>query len=558
MKKVFLIVLCLVSFCYGGNISNSCISQFKMNENDSGSTIKDSQNNNTGTLYGTGTTTASRHTTGIIDGAITFNGTNEYISSTDLEHLAPKETAMPPLLGCFGSVWKDGDVYHFYYPNQTSWDVNHATSSDGITWTDDAVNNPVMDYGSEDDWDEHINVVRTFKENGMWYMLYRGYNTTTGAYGIGLATSPDGITWTKEVTNPVLSYGTHGSWDDSTDTPILDPWGIIKVGSTYYMYYNCDDEGIRKTGIATSSDLVNWTKDTANNPIFEGGRFCPDVFKYGGYYYIILPNGGYGHTTQFEVYRDTNPTFYPSQREYCGYVLEVGASGDFDDYYLDTPSILVEDINKDSFPDTPVKLYYTGRKQSTLVWSQGLAYLDLTKLNAYAPPSGMTVCCWVKLTGTTNGTWPLVKQTATSYATSTFGMRILSGEINFFCGNGTSSTLHVITPTSTVYNQWGFIAAGWDNDANTLFSSANGAAIITTTKSFSGRPTTHPTVLLIGSPVNKSSYINGSIDNVMVFNRALSQDEINNLYNAGRGVEIISETDTTTRTTRNRLRYNRK
>ena len=38
---------------------------------------------------------------------------------------------------------------------------------------------------------------------------------------IGHATSPDGITWTKDTNNPVLDVGPDGNWDDNT--------GLLKV-----------------------------------------------------------------------------------------------------------------------------------------------------------------------------------------------------------------------------------------------------------------------------------------------------------------------------------------
>lgn len=45
----------------------------------------------------------------------------------------------------------------------------------------------------------------------------------------------------------------------------------------------------------------------------------------------------------------------------------------------------------------------------------------------------------------------------------------------------------------------------------------------------------------------KSGYFNGLIDNVMIFDHALSQAEIRRLYNDGNGTENLSEIDSTTR-----------
>lgn len=43
-----------------------------------------------------------------------------------------------------------------------------------------------------------------------------------------------------------------------------------------------------------------------------------------------------------------------------------------------------------------------------------------------------------------------------------------------------------------------------------------------------------------------TTYADGKIDNVMIFNRALSVDEVKRLYNSGHGTEILSELDNKT------------
>ena len=154
-------------------------------------------------------------------------------------------------------------------------------------------------------------------------MLYRGA-AATGGDRTGLATSIDGITWTKDLNNPVL-VGEEGEWDENG----AESWGLIKVDSTYYVFYEAvhsDGSSGRSIGVATSTDLVNWTKDL-NNPIMTGGRFCPFIFKYGAYYYLLVPHYTYvSDYSEIEIYRDSNPTFYFGGREYLGVVKKPGAS----------------------------------------------------------------------------------------------------------------------------------------------------------------------------------------------------------------------------------------
>ncbi len=91
------------------------------------------------------------------------------------------------------------------------------------------------------------------------------------------ATSPDGLKW-KIDPQPVVRAGAPGSWDDlRIETP-----AVVKVGSTYHMYYSgMNVEGSKQAvggvGHATSPDGIRWTKDAANPVIVAQ----PDKFKWG-------------------------------------------------------------------------------------------------------------------------------------------------------------------------------------------------------------------------------------------------------------------------------------
>ena len=147
----------------------------------------------------------------------------------------------------FSSVFYDSSsgVYHMY----CSWgSILHYTSPNGKTgWTADPLN-PMLTGDNE-------GVPMVWKEGGIWYMLYR-YGSSLDR--IGLASSADGSIWTRYAGNPVLT-GTPGQWDDPSNS--MDPWGVMKVGSTYYLWYNTIG-GTRGAGLATSSDLMHWTKDS--------------------------------------------------------------------------------------------------------------------------------------------------------------------------------------------------------------------------------------------------------------------------------------------------------
>jgi hypothetical protein len=275
-------------------------------------------------------------------------------------------------LTAWGSTWKDGSSYHMFYSYKDSGDalqIGHATSSDGKSWTKDSANNPIVTK-SGSGWDNgQVWDPAVWKEGSTWYMLYTGRNSAGAAEAIGLATASNpGGTWTKEATNPVLE-GTASAWDENS----VENMNLMKIGSTYYLWYNTllGAGADRKTGLATSTDLTSWSKDS-NNPIFSasGGYFQAAPFKYGSYYYLLIchytSGSDYG---EIQLYRDTNPTFYSANRELVRIVKPCSLSG-WDSHDQDTPCVLTTDINRDSFPSTELWTYYTG--ESGGVWKTGL------------------------------------------------------------------------------------------------------------------------------------------------------------------------------------------
>jgi predicted GH43/DUF377 family glycosyl hydrolase len=141
--------------------------------------------------------------------------------------------------------------------------IGMATSSDGISWTKHS-GNPVLDLGAPGSWDsDSISDASVIRENGEYKMWYTGqtYGATSAddVFRIGYATSPDGIHWTRYSGNPVLTTGSLGSWDDRR---VWRP-SVISTGSGYVMYYRgaAVIEGSQaKAGLATSPDGIHWTK----------------------------------------------------------------------------------------------------------------------------------------------------------------------------------------------------------------------------------------------------------------------------------------------------------
>lgn len=281
----------------------------------------------------------------------------------------------------FGSVWYEGKWAYFYFADFKN--IYLAKSRCGFEWQIEGI----VLRGEPNSWDGGLDAALVFKDEGVWYLLYRGHDLRgkLPTYSIGLASSSDGINWSKHPQNPLLSP-LNGSWEGEYSAKgqptIFDPWGIIRANDVYYLWFNADNPNTcRSTGLATSLDLVHWYR-REQNPIFKGGRFCVCPFKYKDYYYMVVTANGFQRRNNcFELYRCKTPDFYEQDREFLGTVLGNGGVGEFDEGYIDTPYIVTKDIYRDSFPDTKTGfLLYTGESSVIGQWSHGIATFSFEDL----------------------------------------------------------------------------------------------------------------------------------------------------------------------------------
>jgi len=151
------------------------------------------------------------------------------------------------------SVLFDGSKYCMWYSGDNGYSIGLATSDDGISWTKYS-GNPVLTGG------RYPSVIF---DGSIYKMWYEGYD-----YTINYATSTDGIVWTEYSGNPVLVPGPSGSWDGMyVSTP-----SVIFDGSQYIMSYTGYKDSMlsRRIGIAYSPDGIVWSKDP-DNPIIDVG-----------------------------------------------------------------------------------------------------------------------------------------------------------------------------------------------------------------------------------------------------------------------------------------------
>ena len=173
-------------------------------------------------------------------------------------------------------MWYTGSD-HIGYPWADSlvMVIGYATSPDGINWT--KYPDPVLTKGPSGSWERlWLESPSVIYENGEYKMWYTGESTETGSSlsQVGYATSPDGINWTKYPGNPVLEV-------DQTNDYIVGISSVVKVDSTYFMFYNGATQADAIDGkldsatvnLAYSDDGINWTKYYANplmTPVYPG------------------------------------------------------------------------------------------------------------------------------------------------------------------------------------------------------------------------------------------------------------------------------------------------
>jgi predicted GH43/DUF377 family glycosyl hydrolase len=167
------------------------------------------------------------------------------------------------------TVLHDGKIYHMWYSGKhgSTRRIGYATSLDGITW-DKSLANPVIDIGPPGSWDEYGAHTPTVIFDGHIYHMWYGGQSGQGGKNrrIGYATSYDGITWSKSATNPVLDIGPSSTWDDSW---VFFPH-VIYDGTIFHMWYGGYDGSNSRIGYAKSSDGITWTKNLGN-PLIDVG-----------------------------------------------------------------------------------------------------------------------------------------------------------------------------------------------------------------------------------------------------------------------------------------------
>ena len=197
------------------------------------------------------------------------------------------------------SVLFDGKQYLMWYSSlydshMGRGGIGLAISPDGIHWTRANHGTPVLSLGSPGAFDEgQVMGPSVRRENGIYRMWYTGMSTQwhgsgIGFYRIGMATSRDGIHWTRaNKGRPVLDVGPTGAYDE---VQVATP-SILREGGKYRMWYAA---WAPKSGhtlcSATSRDGVIWNREDGGRPLtglLAGGQYGPTVARISQGYLLL-------------------------------------------------------------------------------------------------------------------------------------------------------------------------------------------------------------------------------------------------------------------------------
>jgi sucrose-6-phosphate hydrolase SacC (GH32 family) len=141
-----------------------------------------------------------------------------------------------------------------------------AESPDGVQWT--RTGGPALDVAAAGAWDGWtLDTPEVVRAGDTWYLYYFGQREEAVPEGssIGLATSSDGVTFTRHQGNPVLGPGPPGSWEERwVESP-----AVLRdetTGRWIMLYTGLDAAWRASVGLATSADGIHWQK-SPDNPV---------------------------------------------------------------------------------------------------------------------------------------------------------------------------------------------------------------------------------------------------------------------------------------------------
>lgn len=193
-------------------------------------------------------------------------------------------------------VLKVGDQWMMWYNGRAddafTGSIGLATSRDGLRWTKANDGQPVLRHGEAGTADEtKADHPAVVHFDGRFHMWYTA-GPANSRYRICYATSEDGLHWERQNGGqPVLGPGRKGRFDDQV---VLHPAVVRDPQGVLHMWYNgVGPQGDFRFGHATSRDGIQWERQNDGNPVLQpstvGGR--KEIYVYN--VMVLLEDGVY-------------------------------------------------------------------------------------------------------------------------------------------------------------------------------------------------------------------------------------------------------------------------
>lgn len=447
------------------------------------------------------------------------------------------------------AILKDG-IWYLYYSTGygITGDGKVATSSDGITFS----NPQVFILHDGQSWYDGVANKGIIIEDGVWKMLVEGNLDNITRYEVGLATSTDGFTWSLYSGNPLTSMQINtGIWAGARS--------IIKKGDYYHTWYQASFANLFPNNVAhaVSTDLINWTVK-GNYPAFfrEMESFTlgfadqvadPIIMEYGGISYIFydvdrnLANAGQDAYTAVAT---------------CDMTLDELLSDTESDSLVghwDLDESSISGISADDASGwggtgimygSPTEV--AGRMSEGMSFNGTDQYIDVGDVASLGIRSTITLSAWVKVPAfpdTDELQYIVGKGLNAGLTDESYYLRFNNDagiqKIDF--GTYRSSATHGTSwGHDLIADTWYLIAGTWDGSAYRLYVDGD---LKMTTNDTTGPWDSTLRVLIGAADVGGTAgrFLEGSLDDVRIYNRALRDADIDALYDLGTPAAPVPE-----------------
>jgi hypothetical protein len=269
----------------------------------------------------------------------------------------------------------------------------------------------------------------------------------------------------------------------------------------------------------------------------DGTTFLNYYRPVDGKFWVTIPSIPVGMKTIYMVYGNASATDASNPAN--------APSGLVGDWNLDEPRVGTSydsSGNNNNGTDTSTTVV-SGKFNNAQSFNGSSSYINLGNVLGSVFVGAHSVSVWVYVKDYSSQREIIAKVNSSSTIPTPIDYAITpSGNIRMMLGNG-SNYWWIDTTNTIITNQWNHIVFRYDGSGSFAGMSIylNGVLCSVTTNSTFGTPADAANNLNIGARANGSLPMNGSLDEVRIYNRALSAAEIQGLYNYPTTTLVLSE-----------------